>query len=217
MPIIQSFISNNSRDNVIKYIKNKKENGKFTVIDIGGSADGWSAPYIDALVDMNESNSNFTFQRFYGDINKDKVWNDVKEYVMKNGKFDFCICTHTLEDIRDPLFVCEQMQEIAYEGYIAVPSKYIECARFEFGNNGPRGYIHHRWIFIISNNQFKGFPKLSFLEYMRELDNIASTNKDRSDLSFYWKDNIPIILCNNDYMGPSVEHVKDYFRELIKN
>ena len=214
MPITRHFLSNMSRDGVIQYILENKRNKQFRVIDVGGSATGWSSPYIDALVDMNPSQTN-NIMHFYGDINKDAVWNSVREYVIKNGKFDFCICTHTLEDIRDPAHVCDQMQSIANEGYIAVPSKHREFSRFEHGSRGYRGYIHHRWIYDICNSKFKAFPKLSFLETMTEFDILASTDENISDLSFYWKDDIPLVLCNDDYMGPSVDHVKQYFNQLL--
>jgi hypothetical protein len=88
-----------SRDGVIEYIVENKKSKQFKVIDVGGSAGGWSAQYIDALIDMNPvPNDNIT--HFYGDINEDTVWNDVNKHILENGKFDFCICTHTLEDVR---------------------------------------------------------------------------------------------------------------------
>jgi hypothetical protein len=45
--------SNGNRYDVIQYILKKKALGKFTVIDIGGVFNGWSAPYIDAIIDFN--------------------------------------------------------------------------------------------------------------------------------------------------------------------
>ncbi len=51
--ITDVLISDASRDGVINYIKTHKQRGKFTVVDVGGSVNGWSAPHIDALVDFN--------------------------------------------------------------------------------------------------------------------------------------------------------------------
>src|SRR5262245_49885274 len=44
-------------------------------------------------------------------------------------QIDFVICSHTLEDIRDPLFVCAEMIRIAKRGYIEVPSRLVESSR----------------------------------------------------------------------------------------
>lgn len=41
-----------NRENIIQYILQKKKGGTFTVIDIGGSINGWSTPFIYALVDI---------------------------------------------------------------------------------------------------------------------------------------------------------------------
>lgn len=216
MTIYNIKVSNLNREDVIKYIRDCKSKRTFKVIDVGASANSWSASIIDAIVDINpDSFSNPDIIRFKGDINKDDVWRDVKNWVNENGKFDFCICTHTLEDIRDPLFVCKQMNTIASSGYIAIPSKYKELYRFESGTSGYRGYIHHRWIFTIENGNFIGYPKLSVIEHMLELDKIASNDDNKADLSFYWKDKLDLTLYNNDYMGPNPGAVVSYLARLL--
>ena len=40
--------------------------------------------------------------------------------------FDFAICSHTLEDVRDPLHVCAELMRVAKAGYIEVPSRVKE-------------------------------------------------------------------------------------------
>jgi hypothetical protein len=216
MPIVRSAISNGDKGDVINYITSRKAHGKFTVIDVGASANGWSGPYLDALVDMNSDTiEDDRIVRFRGDINQDDVWNEVMQYVSLHGKFDFCICTHTIEDIRDPYYVCTQFGKIAKEGYISVPSKHRECARFEFGPHGPRGYIHHRWIYTVTNNNLVAYPKLPIVDYLAELDDVANPSDSVSDLCVYWKDDIKLSLCNDDYMGPNVDAVINYMLELV--
>jgi hypothetical protein len=59
--------------------------------------------------------------------------------------FDFAICSHLLEDIRDPIWVCSELRRIAHAGYIEVPSRIVEQS---LGVENPRqaGYYHHRWL-----------------------------------------------------------------------
>ena len=69
-----------------------------------------------------------------------KFWSTIGD-----KEFDFITIGHTLEDIRDPLFVCEQMIRCGKAGYIEFPSEFRECARKE-PNSTYSGYDHHRWI-----------------------------------------------------------------------
>ena len=211
--ITDVLISDGSRDSVINYIKMQKLRGKFTVVDIGGSVNGWSTPYIDALVDFNAPDNLPNYITHYQcDITHPDSWKKILEDVNKNEKFDFCICTHTLEDIMNPGFVCEQMSKIAHAGYIAVPSKHRELSRFEYSCY--RGYIHHRWIFTIHDNKCIGFPKINYIDSVNTFDAVADISPSKYDLSFYWKGEIKIHYLNNNYLGPSVGHVVNYYNQL---
>lgn len=209
--------SNGDRSGVIQYILNKKSQGRFTVVDIGGSVSGWSSPWIDAVMDFNDLERNDTrIKHFKSDITHPDGYRDIMKYVEENGKFDFCICTHTLEDIMNPVFVCEQMCKLSKEGYIAFPSKFRELSRFEKGNLY-RGYIHHRWIFNVKDdNKIIAFPKINLIENITSFDAIANMSNDVCDLSFYWKDTIEIECINNNYLGPSVDCVIGYYNDLLK-
>lgn len=70
-----------------------------------------------------------------------------------DGEIDFAVCSHTLEDIRDPLWVCSELIRVAKAGYIEVPSRLEEQS---IGVQGPwAGWSHHRWLIEIEANHIE--------------------------------------------------------------
>jgi hypothetical protein len=65
---------------------------------------------------------------------------------------DFIICSHTLEDIRDPVRVCREMTRVSRRGYIEVPSRRMETI-WNLEHPGYPGYYHHHWLVEIDNGQ----------------------------------------------------------------
>lgn len=199
-----------NRPEVIEYLKQKKYS---RVLDVGGSVNSWSSSYITHCTDIQKHN-NQDIHQFIGNISTYGIWKTILDDVEKNGKFDFVICTHTLEDIASPQLVCEMLPQIANEGYIAVPSKYWELNKHE----GPYyGWIHHRWVFNKEENNFVAYPKLPFLEHVNipsvfEWGNDGKVNP--FDLSFFWKETFKLNIINNDYMGPDVNSVIQYYNKL---
>ena len=60
-------------------------------------------------------------------------------------QFDFVICSHTLEDVRDPIWICQEMSRVGKRGYIETPSRLLESTRgVELPTHS--GYWHHRWF-----------------------------------------------------------------------
>jgi len=61
-----------------------------------------------------------------------------------DDQFDFVVCSHTLEDVRDPVRVCEELVRIGKAGYVEVPAPIEDLT---FGVHGPWvGWSHHHWI-----------------------------------------------------------------------
>ena len=211
--MLNAIYSDGNRSNVLSLIENQKRMGKFTVIDIGGSMVGWSRNHIDAIVDFNDPpiNINPNILHFKIDVTHSDSYVELMNYVKKNGKFDFCICTHLLEDIINPGLVCEKMSDISHSGYIAFPSKFRELARFE---GDYRGYIHHRWIFTIESGRLVGYPKISYIE-SEVFNSVADLSENLCDLSFYWNTSVSIEYLNNNFLGPNVESVKRYYNKLL--
>lgn len=195
---------------VLDYIKkNRLENKNYKVIDIGPALNSWTDSEVDATVDILDLNNNKI--HFKGNINYFEVWQNILNYVDKNGKFDFLICSHVLEDISNPGLVSYMISKISKSGFIAFPSKYTECDRH---NTNFRGWIHHRWIFNYENNKVVAYPKLPFTEYLQYLNSIARLESDKEELSFFWQDNCDIEIVNEDYF-PSGEYMVEVYKKLL--
>jgi hypothetical protein len=129
------------------------------VLDIGGWADPF--PRADWVLDMmpyetrglyarrgwverdDEASERFTESTW---IQRDIC--DREPFPFDDDELDFVICAHTLEDIRDPIWVCNEMARVAKAGYIEVPSLLEELS---YGFRGPMvGREHHRWLVEIA-------------------------------------------------------------------
>jgi len=64
--------------------------------------------------------------------------------------FDFVICSHTLEDIRDPLWVCAEIARIGKRGYVEIPSRLAESSR-GWESARTAGLTHHRWLIDVDS------------------------------------------------------------------
>ncbi len=71
---------------------------------------------------------------------------DHEPWPYPDDHFDFAICVTTLEDIRDPIWVCHELSRVARAGYVEVPTIEAELI-FNVEGNGPfLGHEHHRWL-----------------------------------------------------------------------
>jgi hypothetical protein len=192
---------------VINYLKQKN----FKVVDIGASYNSWSNDVSTAVIDaVDYDNPDKLF--FKGDINSFELWSRVLEYVDEHGKFDFSICTHTLEDISNPGLVVSMLSKISNNGFISFPSKYAECPR----HGQPfRGWMHHRWIFNYEQGAVIAYPKLPFTEYLDYLNDVHH-DVQKEELSFFWSDTCDIQIINNDFF-PSEQFMVNAYKNLLDN
>jgi SAM-dependent methyltransferase len=120
------------------------------VLDVGG----WAAPLprADWVIDLlpyetrglygppvDPATERFTAQTWVQrDICATAPW------PFGDDQFDFVVCSHTLEDVRDPVRVCEELVRVAKAGYVEVPAPIEDLT---FGIHGPWvGWSHHHWI-----------------------------------------------------------------------
>lgn len=183
----------------------------FSVIDVGAAANPWSGEVLDATMDMGDCA--VAPLHFRGNFNDSRSWDAVLRHVAKHGRFSYCICSHTLEDLAYPAMALEMLPRIAEAGYICVPSRFLESLRPE----GPyRGFIHHRWILDNVGDELVLTPKLPLVEYMALKDEPQwPDRRDRFEFQMYWRGAISFTPMNGDYMGPNRQAVIGMFSEFL--
>lgn len=186
-----------------KFNKNEKN---YRILDVGAGANPWSIDWITHVADIftdpeHVNNFNKDIKIFNVDINDPRDWEVILKDVETHGKFDFVICSHTLEDINNPKIACEMINRIGKSGYISMPSKYAELFTFEYKSNCGlpyKGYHHHRWIYKFQDNVLIGFPKMNFYDYV-EFD-FDYEKAYGTEISFLWEGEFKYDFINPDQM-----------------
>jgi hypothetical protein len=119
------------------------------VLDVGG----WIQPFTraDWVIDLmpyesrgQDGSQGEGPERFSADTWVQRDICDHDAWPFEDKQFDFVTCAHTLEDVRDPIWMCSELNRIAKAGYIEVPSRLEEQS---YGFQGPwTGWSHHRWL-----------------------------------------------------------------------
>jgi hypothetical protein len=146
------------RQRVLDFLAQRRSQGEYRVIDVGGRYNPWADEHADAYVDLFPTDASGK-KIFVGNICEADVWQEIRE---SGQRFDFSICTHVLEDIRDPFFVARQLASISRAGYVSVPTKHSEMANVE--SKFYLGYCHHRWVYTV--RELDGEPKMLALAKM---------------------------------------------------
>ena len=128
------------------------------VLDVGG----WAAPFprADWVIDLMP----YETRGLYGEWDRDAerfgpaTWVerdlcDREPWPFEDDRFDFAVCAQTLEDVRDPVWVCSELIRVARAGYIEVPSRLEEQT---LGIHGPWvGWSHHHWLIDVQADRIE--------------------------------------------------------------
>jgi hypothetical protein len=197
------------RDEIKKLIKDNN----YTSIDIGATARYWSYPECKHVADSYEPYGYDDINYFYVNIEDKNTWKDIFNYVEKNGKFDFSICSHTLEDVFNPIELIEFLQKISKKGYIAVPSKFNEFTKLF--SNKYRGDAHHKQFFDFNDGKIVIYPKFSWIE-VDERSNKILENYVANEITFLWDTDIPVKVFGDGkpFIGDD-SLINAYYDELL--
>jgi hypothetical protein len=235
MKVIFASNAGTSRQRARAYIAQcRADNPGFSVVDIGGAANPWSAA--DCFVDFHRVAGHDTIT---GDIHDPAIWREIAA-----RRFDFCVCSHLLEDIRDPVFVLGKIRDTFQHGYISVPNKHVEFGYIE--SRHYVGYGHHRWIYTLVGDELRLVAKLPLASYfaprndlilrlralvplngrsdcvvphMRHAGPLRWRNRALgtrgNELAFVWQGELKFSVINSDYAGATSHHLARLYREEL--
>lgn len=119
------------------------------MLDVGG----WGRPFTraDRVIDLMPYETRGLYgrdgngeERFTADTWLQRDLCDREPWPFADDEIDFAVCSHTLEDVRDPVWVCSELNRVAKAGYVEVPSRLEEQS---YGFQGPwAGWGHHHWL-----------------------------------------------------------------------
>ncbi|WP_026910970.1 class I SAM-dependent methyltransferase [Patulibacter minatonensis] len=122
------------------------------VLDVGG----WAAPFnrathvIDAMPFESRGAMGFSYggaqERFGADTWTRTDFCAREPWPFADDTFDLVLCVTTLEDVRDPIWVCQEMSRVAKAGYLEVPSILNELTWRLPGEGAYVGNRHHHWF-----------------------------------------------------------------------
>jgi hypothetical protein len=126
------------------------------LLDVGG----WAVPFprADWMLDLApyETRGEWGYEgdpaeeRFTAETWVQRDICDREPWPFADKQFDFVVCSHTLEDVRDPVWVCSELIRVAKAGYIEVPSRLEEQT---YSVHGPwTGWSHHHWLIDIDQD-----------------------------------------------------------------
>ncbi len=213
-------------------------------LDIGGVQRPWASKFVKTYLDIvSPKDWQEKYPGMYepfpeiwnsklilGNCEDDEFWIELLNDVNENGKYDFAICTQTLEHLLDPGRLLKKLPLVADRGYIATPSKIYELGRgrqitdeglARCGLTGHfRGAFPHKWIFTIKEKRLWAFPKIGTLEMVDfgwedKLKHYEPL--EFGQLGFMWEDDIPVRIVNEldlGYPGPQIPI--DFYRKELE-
>ena len=205
---------NSSVKDLIGDVKKLISENNYKTIDIGASAQFWSYPeckFVADIVEIQEEGVKF----FNFNIQNKDTWGELLSYVEEHGKFDFSICSHTLEDVLTPVDLLNLLPKISKRGYIAIPSKFDE---FSFlWNNKYRGNAHHKQIIDVKDDMICIYPKYPFIEVYDESDEILKNSLGK-ELVVFWDTDIPYkFFSQNNIFHSDGELISEFYKQISTN
>lgn len=196
----------------------KRVRGADRALDVGG----WFAPLniathvIDIYPYDSRKVANALFPEKPDRFDRD-TWtvHDVMQtpWPFPDKYFDFCFCSHLLEDLADPISACHEMMRVSKAGYIETPSRVREIFTKErllwlrglFGIKPQIGDPHHHWLVEIEGAHIR-FTRKTDLVFDSQFC-LSRTNVGRkltsmeSGACLWWEDTFTCNVASDPTVG----------------
>ena len=165
------------------------------ILDVGGAMKQHTDIKIDTLVDiLQPEDAPYTASKLLAkkfiklDITRDKL-------PFADKSFDFCLCSHTLEDLYNPFLIINEMSRVAKRGYISTPSmgqdmvfSRLDITDWLTGTVRVPGLSHHKWFFVKEGNILKVIPKNYGILYSSRFHLVNWRGENETE--YYWEGKI---------------------------
>jgi hypothetical protein len=165
------------------------------VLDIGGAMKQHAEIKIDTLVDIIRpedapyTSSKLSAKNFVKlDVTREKL-------PFADKSFDYCLCTHTLEDLYNPFLLIDEMSRVSKRGYVSTPSMGADMVFSDFDitnwlSGGVRvpGNSHHKWFFVKTPKGMKIIPKNYGILYSSKFHFTEWSGEE--EMQYYWSGKI---------------------------
>jgi SAM-dependent methyltransferase len=189
------------------------------VLDVGG----WAKPFAraDWTMDLLPYETRGLYGYDHGSRDEERftagtwVQRDICDrtpWPFADDQFDFVVCSHVLEDVRDPIFVCSELSRIAKAGYVEVPSRLEEQT---WGVEGQFcGWSHHHWLIEARDGGLEFLTKQHAVHGNRRFQ-VPRVHRDaqppeRRVVSLFWEGTIPA----TERVLVGLEAIEDHLAEL---
>jgi SAM-dependent methyltransferase len=196
------------------------------VLDVGG----WACPFnrADWVIDKFPHST----RGFYGTIGllssqggelerfTENTWIqrdicDREPWPFSDHYFDYSICSQTLEDVRDPLFVCSELVRVSKRGYVEMPSRLAESCR---GWEHPEiaGLSHHRWFVEVEGDHVSFTMKYHMIHTDHALSFSPQYYEQRTDeasrnVFLFWEDRFEF----SEQIIHGLDEIRAYLRSFV--
>ena len=209
----------------IEYVLNKISENDF-VVDLGGGP----SPFVRAnkVVDIMTYDTYLKSKKENDRTVSESDWitmdfSYAEPLPFEDKSVDFVVCSHTLEDLNNPIWLCKEINRIAKRGYIEVPSRFAESMK-NLEMTKPycqiyAGYYHHKWfVELINNNELVFTHKNPIINLLPDAFFVTKEVEDYLDiknynLAIYWENNFHF---RENVVGNEVLGILDEFRDFKK-
>lgn len=176
------------------------------VLDVGG----WHCPLNSAthvldLMPYETRRTQETLDPNIGQRFSEKTWimHDACKapWPFPDKFFDFSFCSHLLEDVEDPITVCQEIVRTSKSGYIETPSREREIfskSRFfslksALGQRPEIGFSHHNWFVELDGGALKFTRKDPLFStdkglFITRAELGRKLSERESGLGLFWRD-----------------------------